>query len=159
MSASDIYNHAPIGSTIAWSDGTTRPPERFKNKLLEWERCNNQGRLIRKEPARTLGNRTLQAGFTIHEDDYGDSGGVVALRVFRVFSVDSKLTFRVVQLPPSGSVRVFNQSGNGSELVHLAPNRTEAETWLRTHHYPDAVLDEVPVDEATATDDTDGDLS
>lgn len=75
-------------------------------------------------------------------NDYG-SAGVVVLKVFKTFSVDSTLTFTVVERPAPGSVRVLDRPGEKGELVHLACNRADAETWLKSHGYPDAVLDEV----------------
>ena len=93
MSAHAIFDHAPIGSTIAWSDGTPRPLARFTRKLAAWLTNNGKGRLIRKQPGRSMGNLSLSASFTLHEADFG-AGGVVAIRVHRTFSLDSTLHFR-----------------------------------------------------------------
>ena len=153
MTPSQIFEHAPIGAIIDWSDGTRRPPDRFKNKLSAWEGRNNQGRLVRKETARTLGNYTSPPSFTVHESDIG-TRDVVVVRVLRAFSIDSDLTFTILQWPTLGSVRIFDKSGEHAELIHLAADRKEAEAWLRTHHYPQAVLDEVL--QTTATDDSEG---
>ena len=48
MSAHTIFDNAPIGSIIAWSDGTPQPPAGFRKKLAAWQSCNSSGRLIRK---------------------------------------------------------------------------------------------------------------
>ena len=82
MSAHTIYENAPLGSLIRYSDGTPRPPARFKKKLAAWENRNGAGRLVRKEPARDRPNGTSPASFTLHEGDFG-SGGVVVLTVRR----------------------------------------------------------------------------
>ena len=37
MSAQHIYVSAPLGSIVRYSDGTPRPPARFKRKLAAWE--------------------------------------------------------------------------------------------------------------------------
>jgi hypothetical protein len=58
MSAQIIYDHVPLGSLVCYSDGTLRPPERFKRKLAAWENSNNGGRLVRKVAARTVGTYT-----------------------------------------------------------------------------------------------------
>ena len=150
MTPTQIFENAPIGAIIAWSDNTPRPPDRFKNKLSTWTTHNSRGRLIRKDPARTLGNYTSQPGFTLHE---GEIGGVIT--ILRTFGADSNLTFTILQHPAPGSVRIFDQPGERAELIHLAANREEAEAWLRTHRYRDAVLDEVPQD-AAATDVNEG---
>jgi len=150
MSAQSIFDQAPIGALIRYSDGTPRPPQRFKNKLAAWENSNNLGRLVRKAAAHTIGNHTTPASFTLHQGDFG-SAGVVVLRVFKTFSVGSPLTFTVVERPRPGAVRVLDRAGKGAELLHLAENRAAAQAWLASHRYADAVLDEVTDDDATAS--------
>ncbi|MFN3672813.1 MAG: hypothetical protein ACK4VM_12975 [Bosea sp. (in: a-proteobacteria)] len=149
MSAHAIHDNAPIGSTIAWSDGAPRPPERFTKKVAAWLTNNGKGRLIRKQPGRSLGNLSLSASFTLHEADFS-TGGVVAIRVHRSFSLDSTLHFEVVERPAIGSVRVFDRPGEDAELVHLASDLVAAEEWLSWHGYPRAVLREVTADEVGA---------
>ncbi|WP_413712574.1 hypothetical protein [Rhizobium sp. Rhizsp82] len=149
MSASLIYDLAPIGSIVAWSDGTPRPPERHKKKLAAWENRDSKGRLIRKQGKRGVGNVSLSPDFTLHEGDFG-AGGVIAIRIHRTFSLDSELTFKVVERPSLGSVRVFDRAGPEAELVHLAGDRQVAEEWLTRHGYPHAVLEEVTADEVAA---------
>lgn len=149
MSAHAIYDHASIGSIIAWSDGTPRPPNRFTKKFAAWQTSNSSGRLTRKQPGRTMGNLSLSASFTLHEADFG-GGGVVAIRVHRTFSLDSSLRFVVIEQPAIGSVRVFDRPGEDAELVHLAPHRAAAEEWLSRHGYQRSVLDEVTADEVGA---------
>lgn len=151
MSASLIYDIVSIGSIVAWSDGTPRPPERFTKKLSAWKTNNSSGRLIRKEPARSRPTYSSPASFTLHEADFG-GGGVVAIRVHRSFSVESALRFTVVERPAPGAVRVFDRPGENAELVHLAPHRAAAEEWLSRHGYPNAVLDEGTADEVAADD-------
>ena len=146
MSAHTIFANAPIGSVIAWSDGTLQPPARFNRKLSAWRTNNSRGRLIRKQGARGVGNIPLSACFTLHEADYG-AGGVIAIRVHRTFSLDSRLAFTVVERPAIGSVRVFDCAGDDAELVYLATNESDAKEWLTRHGYPRAVLQEVTADE------------
>ncbi|MBB5538803.1 hypothetical protein [Rhizobium giardinii] len=149
MSASLIYDLAPIGAIVAWSDGTPRPPEHHKKRLAAWENRNSRGRLIRKQDRRGLGNISLSPDFTLHEGDFG-AGGVIAIRVHRTFSLDSDLTFKVIERPAPGSVRVFDRAGASAELVHLASSRQAAEEWLTPHGHPNAVLEEVSADEVAA---------
>ncbi|HQS45139.1 MAG: hypothetical protein B7Y12_02635 [Rhizobiales bacterium 24-66-13] len=149
MSAHLIYDSAPIGALIAWSDGTPQPPARFKRKLSAWQTQNSRGRLIRRQGERGMGNVTLSANFTVHEADFG-AGGVIAIRVYRTFALDSALRFTILERPAVGSVRIFNHSGEGAELVHLAADRRAAEEWLCRHGYPRAVLEEVTADEVGA---------
>ncbi|MFH1795575.1 MAG: hypothetical protein ABIF45_13855 [Pseudomonadota bacterium] len=149
MSAHTIFEHAPLGSIVAWSDGTPRPPARHRRKLDAWKTSNGQGRLIRKQGALSAGLIDSHASFTLHEADYG-AGGVIAIRVHRTFSRGSDLSFAIIERPAVGSVRVFDRAGDHAELVHLAPHRAAAEHWLSEQGYPDAVLQEVTVDEAAA---------
>ncbi|MFM2278636.1 MAG: hypothetical protein RLZZ444_867 [Pseudomonadota bacterium] len=146
MSASLIYDLVPIGSTVAWSDGTPHPPERFKKKLAAWQTRNSSGRLIRKEGPRQSGNCTSPGYFTLHEADFGGKNTIV-MRIHRTFGLDSDLTFKVLERPALGSIRVFDRAGSNAELVHLADNREAAAVWLQEHGYPNAVLEEVTADE------------
>lgn len=154
MSASLIYDLAPIGSIVAWSDGTPRPPERHKKKLAAWITRNSQGRLIRKEGPRTRGTYTAPASFTLHEGNIG-SGTTIMVTISRTFGLDSNLVFRVLERPPLGSIRIFDRPGPSHELIHLAENNVAAEAWLKVHRYPLAVLEEVTADEL-AVDHVDG---
>lgn len=140
---------APIGAIISWSDGTPHPPAHHRRKLSSWETNNSNGRLIRKQGERVVGSVTLAANFTLHEADHG-SGGVIAIRIHRTFSIDSSLRFSVLERPAVGAVRVFERAGDNAELVYLACHRADAEEWLTRHGYPDAVLQEVTADDATA---------
>lgn len=153
MSPKDILDTAPIGSVVAWSDGTPRPPSRFTKKLAAWQTRNSQGMLVKKAPERRMGNVTLPASFTLHEQDFG-SRGVIVLRVFRTFSADTDLTFTILERPAVGSVRIFESAGEHAELVHLAADRAAAAEWLGRHGYPRAVLEDVTADadQATAED-------
>lgn len=148
MSANMIFEHAPVGAIVAWSDGTPRPPERHHRKLDAWKTNNSQGRLIRRHGALGADPIDPHASFTLHEADYG-AGGVIAIRVHRTFSLASSLSF-AIERPAVGSVRVFDRAGDLAELVHLAPHRAAAELWLSEHGYPNAVLEEVSPDEAAA---------
>ena len=109
MSAQSIYDQAPIGALIRYSDGTPRPPQRFKNKRAAWENNNNVGRLVRKAESHTVGNHTTPESFTLHQGDFG-SAGVVVLKVFKTFSVGSPLIFTLVERPKPGmSIAITRQ--------------------------------------------------
>ncbi|WP_230646857.1 hypothetical protein [Bradyrhizobium sp. Leaf401] len=149
MSAQLIYDLVPLGAIIRFSDGTPRPPERHRKKLAPWEHRNSGGRLTQKQAGRRVGNTVIGATITLHVGDYG-GGGVVVLRVHRTFSVDSDLRFVVTERPTVGAVRVLSRPGEDVELVYLASSRTDAECWLQSHGYPDAVLDEVTADAPAA---------
>lgn len=142
MSATLIFDHAPIGAIIAYSDGTPRPPERHRRKLADWQNRNGVGRLICKRAAVERGAHTIPASFTLHEGDYG-SNGTIVMRVHKTFDVISPRDFTVREQPKAGSVLVMSRPGELGELVHLAANRGAAEDWLTRHGYPEAVLQDV----------------
>ncbi|TAN07870.1 MAG: hypothetical protein EPN45_08540 [Rhizobiaceae bacterium] len=149
MSAHIVYDSAPLGSVIHYSDGAPKPPERFRKKLAVWERRNSVGRLIRKEPQRERATYTSPACFTLHEGDFGQEG-VVVLSIRRTYTVDSELRFEIVERPAIGMVRVLQDLGDSPELLHLARDRGAAERWLANNRYSQAYLEEVTADEIGA---------
>jgi hypothetical protein len=122
MSAQHIYVSAPLGSIVRYSDGTPRPPARFKRKLAAWENNNSGGRLVKKTPSRDMPSCFLPASITLHQGDFG-SAGVVVLRVYKTFSVNCALTFIVTEAPKPGSVRVLDREGEAAELSRRRPHR------------------------------------
>ena len=142
MSAQSIFDHAPIGAIIRYSDGTPRPPERHRRKLADWQRRNSCGRLVKRQAATIVGQTILPASFTLHEGDFG-SEGIIVLKVFKTFSVGSELTFTVTERPVPGSILIFDRPGEQGELVHVAASQKDAEDWLSRHGYPQAVLQTV----------------
>jgi hypothetical protein len=149
MSAQLIFDSAPLGSIVAYSDGSPRPPERFRRKLAAWQHRNGSGRLIRKVPSRIMAGFVQAASITLHEGDYGNHG-VVVLAIHRIYSVDSDLKFVVAQHPAIGSVHVLSRAGEDGELLHLATDRAGAEAWLGKHQHPGAVVQEVTADDVAA---------
>jgi len=146
MSASLIFDIAPLGSLISYSDGTPKPPARFRKKLAAWERRNGVGRLIRKVPERERPTYTSPPCFTLNEGSFGQEG-VVVITVTRTYGLDSDLTFRIVERPQVGQIRIVRTIGDSDELLHLADNREAAELWLAKTGYSRARLEEVTADE------------
>ena len=149
MSASLIFDIAPLGSLVAYSDGQQKPPARFTKKLAAWKSRNGVGRLIRKEPARERPTYTSPPSFTLHEGDFGE-GGIILITIMRSYGIDSDLSFRVVERPKIGQVRVVQDVGENVELLHLAENHEAAELWLARNGYSRARLEEITADEAGA---------
>ncbi|MBN9078015.1 MAG: hypothetical protein J0H84_17545 [Rhizobiales bacterium] len=149
MSAHIIYDSAPLGSVIRFSDDAPKPPVRFSRKLAAWERRNSIGRLIRKEPPRERATYTSPAGFTLHEGDFGQAGTIV-VSVRRTCTVESDLRFEIVERPAIGMVRILQDLGDSPELLHLARDREAAERWLACDRYSRAYLEEVTADEVGA---------
>lgn len=149
MSASLIFDIAPLGSLVAYSDGQPKPPARFTKKLAAWKSRNGVGRLVRKEPGRERPTYTSPPFFTLHEGDFGE-GGIILVTIMRSYGLDSDLTFRVVERPKIDQVRVLQDVGENVELLHLAQNREAAELWLAKAGYSRARLEAVSADEVGA---------
>lgn len=149
MSAHIVYDSAPLGSVIRFSDGTARPPVRFRKKLSAWESSNGAGRLIKKEPPRSRATHSSPAYFTLHEGDFGEDG-IIVVSVRRTWSVESDLCFEIVERPAIGMIRVLQNLGDSPELLHLARDREAAEHWLARNPYSGAYLEEVSADEVGA---------
>ena len=149
MSASLIFDYAPLGALVAYSDGNPKPPARFTKKLAAWQRRNGVGRLVRKQPGRERPTYSSPPCFTLREGDFS-SGGIILVTVMHTYGIDSDLQFRVVDRPKVGQVRVVQTIGDDVELLHLADNREAAELWLAKAGYTRARLDEVTADEVGA---------
>jgi hypothetical protein len=142
MSAKAIYDSAPLGARIRFSNGQPKPPARFVKKVRAWEQMNGVGRLIRKSPPFATGAYVSPATITLHEGDFA-SNGVVVLIVHRTHDLDSALRFEVIGVPPPGSCRIVQPFGETVELLHLADDRAAAEAWLRAHRYSHARIEMV----------------
>ena len=142
MSASAIFDLAPMGAIVRYSDGAPRPPERHVKKLGAWKRSNGQGRLVEKTQARTMGRIDFPASFTLHEGDY-TSEGVVVLTVRKIYSASSDLRFEVVTLPPPGAVLCLTEHAERVELLHLAADCDAAVAWAARNAYARARFEAV----------------
>jgi len=147
MSAQHIFDAAPLGALIRFSDGQPKPPARFKRKLAAWDNNNAVGRLTAKSEASQMGSHMMPATFALHMGDYG-SNGVIILVVTRSFAVNTCLTFEIIERPEPGLVRVLQRCGDRTEMLHLAANLAAAQRWLDKHHHSDAWLEEVVEDTA-----------
>lgn len=113
MTAALIFDIAPLGSLVAYSDGQPKPPARFTKKLAAWKSRNGVGRLVRKTPSRERPTYTTQPSITLHEGDFGGEG-IILITVMRSYGIDSDLTFRVIERP---------------KIARSASCRMSAKTW------------------------------
>jgi hypothetical protein len=149
MSAHIVYDTAPLGALIRYSDGTPKPPARFAKKLAAWERRNGAGRLVRKEPPRERPSYCAPGAIILHEGNFA-SGSVVLVTTMRQHSLDSDLRFEIVERPKLGMVRLLVSVGDNVELMHLADSRDAAELWLAKTGHAHVRLEEVTADEVSA---------
>lgn len=142
MSAYRIIDEAPLGAIIRFSDGTPRPPDRFKRKLSAWTTRNDRGRLVRKEMSTDAPSGPRPGGFLLHIGDFG-SNGIVLVKFHRFFRATSALEFEIEELPPPGSIRILRPYGDSEELEYLAPDAATADVWLARNHLAKVRLDTV----------------
>lgn len=135
--AQAIYDSAPLGAIISYSDGKPKPPARFTRKVANWERFNGTGQLVRKEPASRTGSSERPATFTLFKGDL-TSGGIVLVKAYETFHVSSALQFDISRAPQPGTIRVLSDTIGGSELVYLAPDQASADAWIARNRCTDA---------------------
>lgn len=148
MTASLIFD-APLGSLVSYSDNQPKPPARFVKKRAAWKSRNGVGRLIRKQPARERPTYTSPPSFTLHEGDFGKDG-IVIVTIMRTYDITSDLTFKVIDRPKVGQVRVVQNVGDNVELLHLADSRDAAELWLTKEGHSRSSFEDVTADEVSA---------
>ena len=134
MSAQYIYDTAPLGSLIRYSNGEPRPPERFRRKLAAWNNDNGTGRLVERYAGQVSDNYRSPAHFMLHLATYG-SQDVIVMTVRRAYSVESPLNFEIIDTPKLGQVRVLTTFRDKDELRHLANDMASAEAWMRDNPY------------------------
>ena len=74
-----IFDLAPIGAVISWSDGNPRPSEDRIHTLAGWKRDNAVGRLVRKRSHAVMAQSRIPACFKVTTDGVDDLG-VMGLR-------------------------------------------------------------------------------
>ena len=149
MSVQHVYDNAPLGSLVRYSDGTPKPPARFNKKLAAWQNRNGVARLVRKEPQRDWQTYTSPASIILEEVDFA-SGGVALATDMHGYSVESDLRFEIIERPAVGAVRILLGHPTAALLLHLAENRDAAEAWLEQHRHSNARLEDVTEDEVGA---------
>ena len=81
MSARSIYETAPLGSLIRFSNGEPRPPARFSRKLRAWGEENGTGRLVERVPGYSGASYRSPPTFVLHLGNFGRDGGNAQLKI------------------------------------------------------------------------------
>lgn len=149
MSVRHIYENAPLGALIAYSDGTPEPAESPKERLAEWYARNGLGLLVAKHPTAEYPFHTDPPTITLRVSEYGDPAPL-SKRSTRTFTTDSDLTFWIVNPPCVGEVRILRDVDGVVEMLYLARNRAMAEQWLTDNPGADIRLEEITADEIAA---------
>lgn len=125
ITPAQIIADAPLGALIAFSDGSGRPPERFRKKIRAWENVNGLGTLAEVQPA--------HGTFTLHMGDMG-AAGVIVMRVYRTYDLNSRLTFRVERPAVEGTVLCANV-WRGQRKIDKVTDAAGGEAWLANNTY------------------------
>lgn len=125
LTAQYVFDNAPLGAVVRFSDGTPRPPDRFKNKLRAWKSNNGDGMLVEKTPA----SDRFPATIKLHTGDFGSSG-IVVMRTYVCYLVTDPRRFEIASVPPAGTVRILDCAHKRTELQHLAPDIAAAQRWI-----------------------------
>lgn len=149
VTGSLVYDHAPIGTVIRFSDGTEMPPSDRPHQRRAWNLFNGTGRLIRKEPPINASVISIPATITLRTAEFGATGAVGL--TFSVSGTDQdRVTFEIVELPPVGTIRVLGGTADDKELLFLARNHHAARQWLKLSGISSATLEVVSADEIAA---------
>lgn len=149
MSVRHIYENAPLGALIAYSDGSPQPPDELREHIAEWYSRNGLGPLIAKHPAAEYPFHTEPPTITLRVSEYGVDVPLSKQKV-RTFTTASDLTFWIVGPPCVGEVRILRDIDGVNEMLHLARDRAAAERWLVDNPGEAIRLEEVTADEIAA---------
>lgn len=90
----EIFDNVPLGTIVAFSDGTPRPPDRFKRKLSDWENRNGKGRLVSKKGAEDRSRNWDVDRFTLNTANYGSDGLIALARSYALQRVPIAEAFK-----------------------------------------------------------------
>lgn len=137
MDFATLFATTPLGTIVAFSDGTPQPPKHHKKKLSAWESRNGKGRLIGRRP--DDGKPHSRDYITLETGVFGDNETII-MRVRKIFGPDSQATFEEVERQPEGSFAIITDSIHvGRELHAVRATReaieAEKERGFRPDHY------------------------
>jgi len=133
LSAREIYDIAPLGSLIRFSDGTPEPPARHRRKRIAWISNNGAARLVRKNPADHLSGPS----FALNLGNVG-SGDVTVVEAYRIITIASVLSYAILERPRPGQAAVLQDESGIHSLLHLADTEDDAARWLDAHPHRSA---------------------
>jgi hypothetical protein len=133
LSAREIYDIAPLGSLIRFSDGAPEPPARHRRKRTAWLSNNGAARLVRKTPADHLSGPS----FALHLGNFG-SGDVTVVEAYRIITMASTLSYAILERPRSGQAVVLQDKSGIHSLIHLADTEDDAARRLDAHPHRNA---------------------
>ena len=114
LTARQLYDLAPFGAVVAFSNNQPKPPAHHKKKLQHWQYENSKGRFEKTEAGTTIGNVTLEPGFTLlrHES--------TIIKMYCTYSALSlKYTYSIISVPEPGSIIRWTKYGDNKELQEI----------------------------------------
>lgn len=135
-----IFASVALGTIVAFSDGTPRPPERHNKKLSDWKNRNGTGRLVCKRASEGVKSWDKDR-ITLNTGNYGGDG-FIAVVVNSIFSCDSALTFEPVQYEAEGRFALLTHSVHvGTEYKGSFPTLEAAQAEIeRGYRYSETEI-------------------
>ena len=129
MNAQELFKLAPLGALVRFIDGTPRPPDRFKNKLRDWQGRNDSGHFIAAKPSRGKGEWDVDS-FTLQTEN----GRVLVVN--RTFGVARSVgtTFEVIP-PAPRTILAYGDFENQIEVRHVWADVHAAQEWAIKNRY------------------------
>lgn len=149
MSENAILQSVPLGSILAWSDGTPRPPRHQHRKQAAWRARNGKGRLVRKDPGDRRRGRGTPSYCLLHAAD-DRQGELVTIRTDQTTLSGIAVRVTVLERPAVGSIRVLSSSGPDAQVLCVVADVAAAQKFLSCYRFRDAVLEAVSADEILA---------
>lgn len=119
MNAQELFELAPLGARVTFTDGTPRPPDRFNKKLRAWKDNNDAGYFMGVKPGDGKHDWSKD-GFVLRTLDDP------VLIINRHFGTEGNKTFEVT--PPAPGTIIATSKYNG-EAEHIWRDMNAARTW------------------------------
>lgn len=149
MSAYHVYENAPLGSLIRFSDGTPRPSDENSREFEAWRKRNGSGLLARRTPSPELRSWTPPASITLRHLD-PDRPAPAGSELLLTFSVDSDLRFEIIERPAFGTSRVRRGEHDEFELLDMASSLADTERYLSLYPSGGLLIEQATADERAA---------
>lgn len=120
LTATELFALAPLGAFIEYSDGTPRPPDRFKHKLAEWKGSNDWGLFVAADPGNA--SRSFDPPrFTLQQNH----GHVI---FNKMMGLGDRLRFKVTP-PKPGTILAYSEFDGKIEVRHVWADIGAARAW------------------------------
>lgn len=124
MNGIELFNLAPYGALVTFTDGTKRPPAAHVKKVSAWENRNGSGYFVEATPSdKYSGSRfTLR----VHTSDHFVAN--------KIAMVDSPYNYEVTP-PAPGTILAYSTYSERLEIAHIWKDEAEARAWFARNRY------------------------